>query len=207
MCIRDRYQRRVHGDKQFEIPKITMLKCITILALAVSAFSVNWKIFDRCNAEWVYLIQSGQLYDCAEQGAPSENLKVAGSVTTFSNVLATFGKTIDGQPATPKTLFLFLRSFKGSIQDIFRKFDLEGEILKNQKAINFEVLKKRVEDGYAVHVSSIDSFDNYLVQRDVGEAFETINSRGQVSVIRYAQITDAVTIKNLAKTSNSLFLA
>eukprot|EP01016_Furgasonia_blochmanni_P035483 TRINITY_DN3935_c0_g1_i2.p1 TRINITY_DN3935_c0_g1~~TRINITY_DN3935_c0_g1_i2.p1 ORF type:complete len:216 (+),score=45.41 TRINITY_DN3935_c0_g1_i2:64-711(+) len=107
MCIRDRYQRRVHGDNNVWKQMYRQLILIALIGLASCTFrgSGHWVRFDRCDPKWVRQIQGG-LFDCADptKQLPAAELERVSRIIAIANFHGSYNRLQGTKPSNPGTI-------------------------------------------------------------------------------------------------------
>eukprot|EP01016_Furgasonia_blochmanni_P011528 TRINITY_DN1523_c0_g1_i6.p1 TRINITY_DN1523_c0_g1~~TRINITY_DN1523_c0_g1_i6.p1 ORF type:complete len:328 (+),score=20.00 TRINITY_DN1523_c0_g1_i6:86-1069(+) len=107
MCIRDRYQRRVHGDTDLPRRKKREMRTITFIIVTVlfCCGLTRFPAYDRCNPDWVLKLQDGNYFDCSQPGSFNPKISWASEMTAIANILYKFKISLDlaglVRPATP----------------------------------------------------------------------------------------------------------
>eukprot|EP01016_Furgasonia_blochmanni_P011525 TRINITY_DN1523_c0_g1_i3.p1 TRINITY_DN1523_c0_g1~~TRINITY_DN1523_c0_g1_i3.p1 ORF type:complete len:254 (+),score=62.24 TRINITY_DN1523_c0_g1_i3:72-764(+) len=194
MCIRDRYQRRVHGEKQKNrlVPnnsKKMRTTTFIIMAVLFCCGLTHYPSYDRCNLLWADTVQSGFKY-CLQDYNPY--LFWASEMTAFANILYTFHVEVpvDGKylPATPLSVHNFVssRSKAEGPEDYLQLVNVDYIKVKDiEKAVSW---KSRGGEVIAV----VKSTDEEVIMTDAQpyKKVQVLNSEGKTKYYDFSELND-----------------
>eukprot|EP01016_Furgasonia_blochmanni_P026427 TRINITY_DN2806_c0_g1_i2.p1 TRINITY_DN2806_c0_g1~~TRINITY_DN2806_c0_g1_i2.p1 ORF type:complete len:236 (+),score=74.65 TRINITY_DN2806_c0_g1_i2:99-710(+) len=180
MCIRDRVSTQSTWGQQLK-QKHKKMRSVILLALCITVLSTTY--YDRCNPEWVKIIQDGQLFDCASPGQRNPILEAASGATAIGNMLNAYPIKINGQNPTPAVVYKYLEKGFGKIDELRKLFQALGltfEIVKGdhlQKKVD-EILIHGIWYKQYIIVSKKTGEFGFFYGGDNGTRY-FVNSRGQ----------------------------
>eukprot|EP01016_Furgasonia_blochmanni_P011935 TRINITY_DN1560_c0_g2_i2.p1 TRINITY_DN1560_c0_g2~~TRINITY_DN1560_c0_g2_i2.p1 ORF type:complete len:234 (-),score=55.02 TRINITY_DN1560_c0_g2_i2:160-861(-) len=215
MCIRDRTQSTWDGKvlkpqqkvKRGRSParsvhqrKMSLNQVVLILGLVSLVLGNLFPNYDRCDPQWVKLIQSGELYDCANPAAKNPVIKDASTFIAIANIATKQGLTVNGKTATPKVIAEFIAEGQKqgrwkSVNDVFIALGLDVKgIMKDHKAI-----REHLKAGGDVVVTITRTNQAVAIFSLGGGIINAVDSRGKRFAFEYNVIDVQVLMVKVLK--------
>eukprot|EP01016_Furgasonia_blochmanni_P037500 TRINITY_DN4428_c0_g1_i1.p2 TRINITY_DN4428_c0_g1~~TRINITY_DN4428_c0_g1_i1.p2 ORF type:complete len:200 (+),score=53.37 TRINITY_DN4428_c0_g1_i1:66-665(+) len=190
MCIRDRVSTQSTWG-QSKTLKTQMASYFVILALCLTAVahaSNPYPKYDRCDPDWVKIIQKGQYYDCANPDAANPYKGLAATSVAIANILEKYGITVKGTVGSPAVIGKFIAEGQeqgrwDTIGDVFHALGLDVS------AGRVNGLKKELEQG---HDAIAQAVDQYLILNVEGDTLQCLDSRGKTISVALTTVKDEI---------------
>jgi hypothetical protein len=166
------------------------MKIQSLLLAFVLAIASSQQFFDRCNPEWVRLIQRDELYDCADPTSDNRVINDASTFVAVTNIIAKLGLKVEGQEPNPKIFARYIQKGQASgrwesINDVYRSIGLN--VRGEQKEL--EQLRGYLAQGLDIVAILNQSDEAVLVKELKGdEEVSVINSRGKTVNVHYHEL-------------------